>query len=191
MKGRLPWIAPAMILLLALSIFPLIYSLQLGLRPAYFERMFHDRLFLIALWQTLLFTALALAAEFVLGLSLALLIDSLGRAARFFRAGLLMPMLLPPVVAAVAWRLIFNPQFGVLNGTLKGFGLRHIAPHLDQRRRRSPAMRRARRHLGMDAVSLPALSAPACNRSPRNRSKPRASTAQAGGRPPATSRSRC
>jgi multiple sugar transport system permease protein len=123
MKGRLPWIAPAMILLLALSIFPLIYSLKLGLKPAHFERMFHDRLFHIALWQTLLFTALALTAEFVLGLSLALLIDGLGRAARLFRAGLLMPMLLPPVVAAVAWRLIFNPQFGVLNGTLKGFGL--------------------------------------------------------------------
>jgi len=26
-------------------------------------------------------------------------------------------MLLPPVVAAVIWRLIYNPQFGLVNGT--------------------------------------------------------------------------
>jgi multiple sugar transport system permease protein len=32
-------------------------------------------------------------------------------------------MLLPPVVAAVVWRLIYNPQFGALNGTLRMMGL--------------------------------------------------------------------
>jgi multiple sugar transport system permease protein len=32
-------------------------------------------------------------------------------------------MLLPPVVAAVVWRLIYNPQFGLLNGTLRRIGL--------------------------------------------------------------------
>ena len=32
-------------------------------------------------------------------------------------------MLLPPVVVAVIWRLIYNPQFGVLNGMLRGFGM--------------------------------------------------------------------
>ena len=31
-------------------------------------------------------------------------------------------MLLPPVVAAVAWRLIYNPQFGMLNGMLRQLG---------------------------------------------------------------------
>jgi multiple sugar transport system permease protein len=32
-------------------------------------------------------------------------------------------MLLPPVVVAVIWRLILNPEFGVLNGTLRSLGL--------------------------------------------------------------------
>ncbi len=31
-------------------------------------------------------------------------------------------MLLPPVVAAVIWRLIYNPEFGVLNGMLRQLG---------------------------------------------------------------------
>ena len=85
---------------------------------ANYTRLVQDRLFLQALAQTLLYTAVALSIEFVLGLALALLIDSLGRGRAFFRAGLLAPMLLPPVVVAVIWRLIYNPQFGVLNGTL-------------------------------------------------------------------------
>ena len=32
-------------------------------------------------------------------------------------------MLLPPVVAAVIWRLIYNPQFGLLNGSLRSLGI--------------------------------------------------------------------
>jgi multiple sugar transport system permease protein len=117
-----PWVAPAVALLLALSIYPLAYSVKVsltgaggGLTLAHYARLIQDRLFLQALIQTLLYAAVALAIEFVLGLGLALLIDSLARGRAFFRAGLLTPMLLPPVVAAVVWRLIYNPQFGALN----------------------------------------------------------------------------
>jgi multiple sugar transport system permease protein len=90
---------------------------------ANFARLFQDRVFAAAAAQTLIFTAAALTVEFALGLGLALLIESLVRGKTFFRAGLLVPMLLPPVVAAVAWRLIYNPQFGLLNGTLRRFGV--------------------------------------------------------------------
>ena len=124
-----PWVAPTVVLLLALSIYPLVYSVKVSLiGPADFSlanytRLVQDRLFLQALARTLLYTAVALAIEFALGLALALLIDSLGRGRAFFRAGLLAPMLLPPVVVAVIWRLIYTPQFGVLNGTLGVFGI--------------------------------------------------------------------
>jgi multiple sugar transport system permease protein len=125
----LPWVAPALLLLFALSIYPLIYLLQVslsgphGFTLAHYLRLFQDRFFFAALVQTLIYAAVALAGEFALGLALALLVDSLGRGRNFFRAGLLAPMLLPPVVAAVIWRLIYNPQFGVLNGTLRWLGL--------------------------------------------------------------------
>lgn len=133
MKRGVPglvWVSPAIFVLLALSIYPLIYAVKVsltgadgGFTLANFTRLLHDHLFAIAAAQTLLLTVAALSIEFTLGLALALLIDSLVRAKSFFRAGLLVPMLLPPVVAAVAWRLIFNPQFGVLNGTLREFGV--------------------------------------------------------------------
>ncbi len=126
----MPWVMPAVLILLALSIYPLIFSVKVALTGSHgeftganFTRLAHDTVLAAAAAQTLIFTLAALIVEFVLGLTLAVLIDSLTRAKSFFRAGLLIPMLLPPVVAAVAWRLIFNPQFGVLNGSLRELGL--------------------------------------------------------------------
>jgi multiple sugar transport system permease protein len=125
-----PWIAPAVGLLVALSIYPLIYSIKVsftseagGFTVAHYARLFQDRLFSVACWQTAVYVGVALVVEFLLGLGLALLVDSLGRGRSAFRAGLLAPMLLPPVVAAVIWRLIYNPQFGVLNGALRAAGI--------------------------------------------------------------------
>src|SRR5437762_14350343 len=95
----LPWIAPALILLLALSVYPLIYSVKVSLTGtdgavtgSHYARLFQDRFFLIAAGQTLLYTAVALLVELCLGLGLALLVDSLAHARGFFRAGLLAPM---------------------------------------------------------------------------------------------------
>jgi multiple sugar transport system permease protein len=125
----LPWVLPALLVLVALSIYPLIYAVKVSLTTssgaftsANFTRLFQDRLFAVSAAQTVMFTLVALSIEFALGLALAVLIDSLARGRTIFRAGLLTPMLLPPVVAAVAWRLIYNPQFGVLNGTLRVLG---------------------------------------------------------------------
>jgi len=127
MKRRVPegfwWVLPALVVLVSLSIYPLIYSVKLSLsNPGNFSRLFSDRLFAAAGVQTIVLTAAALTVEFLLGLALAVLIDSLARGRAFFRTGLLVPMLLPPVVAAVAWRLIYNPQFGMLNGMLRQIG---------------------------------------------------------------------
>jgi multiple sugar transport system permease protein len=126
----LPWILPAMLVLIGLSIYPLIFAVKVSLTNqsgsftlTNFARLFQDRLFGVSAVQTIVLTVAALAIEFALGLALAVLIDSLARGRTFFRAGILVPMLLPPVVAAVAWRLIFNPQFGVLNGTLRQWGV--------------------------------------------------------------------
>jgi len=131
------WMAPALVYLGAFAIYPLIFSVQvafttttagnIGFTFANFARLFHDRLFFISLGQTAVYTLVALAIEFALGLTLALAADSAARRGWPFikpvRALILVPMILPPVVVAVVWRLIYNPDFGVLNGTLKTLGL--------------------------------------------------------------------
>src|SRR5579862_983591 len=122
------WVAPALLVLATLSIYPLLYLIKVSLQDAHgftiahYTRLFQDRLFGVAVGQTLLYASAALTLEFLLGLALALLVDSLAHGRALIRIGLLAPMLLPPVVAAVIWRLIYNPEFGVLNGVLRQLG---------------------------------------------------------------------
>jgi multiple sugar transport system permease protein len=121
---------PTVTVLLALSIYPLIYSIKTSLQGEAgnwtlqnFARLAGDRFFLSALAHTLVYAATALTVEFLLGLGLALLLNSQIRARGMFRAMLLLPMMLPPVVVGVVWRLMLNSNFGAVNGTLKSVGV--------------------------------------------------------------------
>jgi multiple sugar transport system permease protein len=126
-------IAPTVAVLLALSIYPLLYALKVSLQAgsgagvrwtlANFARLASDRFFLDALGHTFIYATVALTLEFLLGLGLALLLNGQLRGRTLFRAALLVPMMLPPVVVGVVWRLMLNPNFGAINGTLKGAGL--------------------------------------------------------------------
>ena len=128
MRKQWPWLAPALGVLGLLSIYPLIFAIEVSLRTpsgyglGNFLRLGEDRFFLVSLGQTLVYTSGALVTEFILGLTLALLLDREFRGRRLLRSILLIPMLLPPVVVAVIWRLILNPEFGLVNGTLKSWG---------------------------------------------------------------------
>lgn len=126
-------IAPALAVLLSLSIYPLIYSITISLQRetaagvvwsfGNFARLASDGFFLTAMAHTFVYSATALTAEFLLGLGLALLLNQQIRGRGLFRAALLVPMMLPAVVAGVVWRLLLNPNFGAINGTLKQAGI--------------------------------------------------------------------
>jgi multiple sugar transport system permease protein len=124
-------LAPTLLVLFALSIYPLVYavkvSLQTGPRAGWsvenFARLFSDAFFLSALLHTIVYAAAALTCEFLLGLGLAVLLNQEMRGRSIFRASLLVPMMLPPVVVGVVWRLALNPNFGAINGTLKSLGV--------------------------------------------------------------------
>ncbi len=126
-------VTPAVFVLLALSIYPLIHSVSLSLQVnsggavnwslANFTRLLSDQFFLAALGHTLVYAVSALSLEFFIGLGLAVLLNRQIRGRGFFRATLLVPMMLPTVVVGVVWRLMLNPNFGAVNGTLKGAGV--------------------------------------------------------------------
>src|SRR5678816_3155472 len=127
------FLAPAMAVLLALSIYPLIYSITISLQQetsagiswglANFARLLSDNFFLTAMGHTFVYAVAALTCEFLLGLGLALLLNKEIRGRSLFRASLLVPMMLPAVVVGVVWRLMLNPDFGAINGTLKQIGV--------------------------------------------------------------------
>ena len=137
-RGRetpLPYllIAPTVAVLVALSIYPLIYSVRISLQTgsgeaarwslSNFARLASDKFFLEALAHTFLYAVVALTFEFLLGLGLAIMLDRPLRGRSLFRSALLIPMMLPPVVVGVVWRLMLNPDFGAVNGTLKSAGV--------------------------------------------------------------------
>lgn len=128
---RLPYflLAPTLAVLFTLSIYPLIYSILTSLQTddkrwtlAHFSRLLSDNFFLIALEHTVFFSFIALCFEFIIGLSLALLLNEYLPGRKLFRSALLVPMMLPTVVVGVVWRLMLNPNFGAVNGTLKSLG---------------------------------------------------------------------
>jgi multiple sugar transport system permease protein len=128
------FLAPAVTLLAALTLYPLVYVVRTSLHRwtprgetwvglDNFVRLGRDPFFFRATGQTLVFTASALALELLLGLALALVLDGAVRGRSWWRAAFLLPMIVPPVVAGVVWRLIYNPSFGVLNGLLRMAGV--------------------------------------------------------------------
>jgi len=133
MTRRIPvavwWIAPAVTLLASMSLYPMLFLVMSGFRSTSgdwtlrnFTRMAGDHMLGQAILHTAIFVIVALILELACGLGLAMLVDSIRRGRGFLRTAIMVPMLLPPVVAAVIWRLIYNPQFGLLNGTIRAFG---------------------------------------------------------------------
>jgi multiple sugar transport system permease protein len=79
--------------------------------------------FLAAAGHTLHFTLLSVALEALFGLLVALLLNEPFRGRTICRALLVLPWAVPTVVNAIMWRLIYQPDFGVLNAVLTQAGL--------------------------------------------------------------------
>ncbi|AEH90364.1 MULTISPECIES: sugar ABC transporter permease [Mesorhizobium] len=88
-----------------------------------YQRLLHDRIFLGALRNNLIFVVAVVILKNVLGLGLALLLNRalVGRA--FFRAAAFVPVTMSFVAVGLLWSWIYNPVFGLLNGALDLFGL--------------------------------------------------------------------
>ena len=65
-----------------------------------------------ALRTTALFVCVAVAAELVLGFALALALKDRFRGRAFALTALLVPMMLPPAVIALFWKLVLNGHYG-------------------------------------------------------------------------------
>jgi len=76
-----------------------------------------------ALANTLAYAAMATAIQIPLGLAVALLLDVPGRLQALLRSTIVLPLLIPPVVAGLMWKTMMQPQSGVLNWLLAQIGL--------------------------------------------------------------------
>ncbi|WEX75633.1 sugar ABC transporter permease [Sinorhizobium numidicum] len=88
-----------------------------------YARMFGGSNFRRALVTTTWFAVVSVAAEMVLGVLAALLLNQQFRGRTALRALMILPWALPTVVNATLWRLIYNPEYGALNAALTQLGL--------------------------------------------------------------------
>jgi ABC-type sugar transport system permease subunit len=120
--------APALLLVAAVALFPLGYTLWESLhlhdlhmpwrgRPfiglANYAQALADERFWGALWHTLFFVAVSVTLELALGLALALLLHRSFAGRGLARTLALLPWALPGVVAALVWQFAFEGQGGV------------------------------------------------------------------------------
>lgn len=94
-----------------------------GLRN--FQRLFNDATFWAALRFSLIYTVSSVLGQFVVGFLMAMTAHREFRGRGLVRAALLFPWTMPTVITAVAWRFMYNDQFGLFDGTLQHLGLPH------------------------------------------------------------------
>ncbi|HVN62532.1 MAG TPA: sugar ABC transporter permease [Gaiellaceae bacterium] len=88
--------------------------------------LWHDTLFRHSVWVTIKFTLITVSIEFVLGLIIALTVNSHFKGRGVMRAVMLVPWAIPTVVAAQMWKWMLDDVFGVVNDA----GVRlHILSH--------------------------------------------------------------
>lgn len=127
---------PAIIAVTAILAFPVLYGIWQSLyRPEIFGApaawvgvenyvdMFKDPDFWSALYRTAIFVGGCLIVGTSLGLFFAFALYRVVGRLRFLRAVTLAPYLISNVAAAVMFRILFNSQFGLINGILGRFGI--------------------------------------------------------------------
>jgi multiple sugar transport system permease protein len=127
-------IAPAVLIILFIALFPLVWTLLVSVQNISmidedtsfqglmnYQRILSDGRFWEALWHTLLFTAIALPVELILGLLLAILFLEELPGRPIFVALLVLPTVISPIVAGAAWRLLLDNRFGPINQVISWF----------------------------------------------------------------------
>ncbi|MBL8590104.1 MAG: sugar ABC transporter permease [Methylobacteriaceae bacterium] len=84
-----------------------------------------DNLFRAGLANTLVFALFAVLGQLLLGFFLALLTSRIRRGAILYRTIFILPILIPGIVIGAIWKLMYNPDFGLINQT---FGLVGLGP---------------------------------------------------------------
>jgi len=127
---------PAFLIVFLVTVLPVVFAVYLSLTsytpvtPSYafrglrnYHLLLNDPNAPIVIVTTLVFVAVALTAEIVLGVGAALLLATPLRGIGFFRTLYLVPLMVAGIASAISWRALFNTSNGWINYLL---GLAHL-----------------------------------------------------------------
>lgn len=135
---KLIYMAPCILFLLCMVVFPLSYTLYMSLTdwtmssvsaPKFiglsnFLQLFKDKYFISSIAITVKYSTISLIIEIMAGIVLALMLNRKKLFMRnVFKTVMLIPMTMTPVAVGMIWKLLMDPAIGLFNLMLKGVGL--------------------------------------------------------------------
>ncbi len=133
-QTRLSWLllAPSLIIVTLVALVPLLQAIYQSFtnarlaseRPVRFvgfqnyADLATDTDFLHSIWVTVQFTIITVALEFLLGMIVALVVNSSFKGRGITRAAMLVPWAIITVVSAQMWKWMYNDVYGVINDLL-------------------------------------------------------------------------
>ncbi len=131
-------LAPSLLLIGGLILYPILYNLWLSLFDKHafmpvqaFVGLRHYRYFATdpEFWSSfyygVIYAAVTMALQLVLGVAAALLLNEAFRGRNLLRGVVLFPYLIPTIVAVILWKWLLNDSFGLVNHLLLVVGLVH------------------------------------------------------------------
>lgn len=140
-----PWLAlllPAIIILSAVVLIPLVLSLYSSFTPYKltrpetlykwigtfnYQKAIGDGKFWAAFGRTVLLLTVALNLEMLCGLGLALMVSKVTRGQRALRTAMMFPMMFSPILVGFQFKFIFNDNVGLVNNALQSLGITDMA----------------------------------------------------------------
>lgn len=138
-RSFLTGLMPALAILALVTLGPTIYLVVTSLTPLNptmpaswwdfsdplqnYRSVLTDQRFLNSLWIQVQLSSVTVIAQLAIGLGLALLLDMPSRFLEAVRTGFLLPMVLPPIVVAIIWKILYTPGISPLYAMLGFFGV--------------------------------------------------------------------
>ncbi len=129
------FVLPGLLLLVLVLGFPAITSLSYSIKPekagtvsytlSNYANLLKDPFFNKTFWNTAIFVFLSVAAHMIVGLAVAMILNSALPAKLLFRLIALLPWVVPDVVAGIIWKWMCDPIYGAINDLLLKIGLIH------------------------------------------------------------------
>ena len=138
-RAMLWGLLPALIVLSAVTVAPGLYLVATSLTPlnltmpqtlwdfsfphANYVDLFEDQRFIKSVWVQAKLSVGTVILQLLTGLGLALLLNGTSRIRRFARSGLLLPMVLPPIVVGILWRVMFTVDISPFHRLMDWIGV--------------------------------------------------------------------
>jgi multiple sugar transport system permease protein len=129
-------IAPGLFLILALTIYPVGYSIWLSLleKHSFFPDqrfigldnyiyLWSDAEFWQSLWYGVVYSVWTITLQILLGVAAALILNESFRGRNLARGIVLFPYMIPTIVAVILWKWLLNDTYGLLNYALMALGI--------------------------------------------------------------------